>query len=77
MTAKEMVQKQARKWSEEQAERALLAAEGGRAEWQHGQAERRREVRERAAEFRAGQSQVTDVAALAREAREELEQRGS
>jgi hypothetical protein len=77
MTAKETVLEHAPDWSEEQAQRALLAAEGGRAEWQGDKVDRRREVRKRASAFRARQPEVTDVAALAREAREELEQRGS
>jgi hypothetical protein len=77
MTAKETVLEHAPGWSEEQAQRALLAAEGTEAEWQAGRAARRREVRKRTAAFRARQSEVTDVAVLAREAREELEQRGS
>lgn len=77
MTAKQIVQEHVEDWSEEQAERALLAAEGGQAEWQAGQAQRRREVRRRAAAFRARHPEITDVAALARESREELERRGS
>lgn len=77
MTAKQTVLEHARDWSEEQAQRALLAAEGGRAARQRERAGTRREVLDRAAAFRARQSEVTDVAALAREAREELDRRGS
>ena len=77
MTAKEKVLDHAPRWSEEQAERALLAAEG------HGSAERQgrlgehRALMERAAALRARQSTQTDVATLVREARDELEQRAS
>lgn len=67
----------ARGWTEEQAKRALQAAESGQPSHEGEKAKHRREVRRRAAEFRAQQAEVSDVAALAREAREELEQRGS
>jgi hypothetical protein len=74
MTAKEKVLEHAPRWSEEQAERALLAAEGTRsAERADGHAA----LMERAAALRARQSEVVDAAALAREARGELEQRAS
>lgn len=77
MSARETVLEHAPGWTEEQAKRALRAAEGGRARQRGEKARRRREVRRQAAEFRAQQPEVSDVAALAREAREELEQRGS
>jgi len=74
MTAKEKVAKDMRDWSEEQAERALKAA-------QHrplSQADRERQHRvamELAASARAGQTEVVDAAALIREVRDEMEQR--
>jgi hypothetical protein len=76
MTAKERVLEHAPRWSEEQAARALLAAEGVRsagqnAVTQHGA------LMERAAALRARQPEVVDAAALVREARGELEQRAS
>ena len=74
MTAKEKVLEHAPRWSEEQAERALLAAEGSRSAEQNGAA-RHDALMERAAALRARQPQVVDAAALAREARGELEQR--
>jgi hypothetical protein len=75
MTAKEKVLEHAPRWSEEQAERALLAAEGARAIRNHGA--ERSALMERAAALRARQSEVVDAAALVREARGELEQRAS
>lgn len=76
MTAKQKVLEHAPRWSEEQAERALLAAEGT-------QSVRQLDVTghdallERAAALRARQPEVVDAAALVREARGELEQRAS
>jgi len=75
MTAKEKVLEHAPRWSEEQAERALLAAEGARATRSHGA--ERDALMERAAALRARQLEVVDAAALVREARGELEQRAS
>ena len=76
MTAKEKVLEQAPRWSEEQAERALLAAEGTRPVEQNG-AIGHAALMERAAALRARQPEVVDAAALVREARGELEQRAS
>jgi len=77
MTAKETVLEHAPRWSEEQAERALLAAEGRRSADQESRLGEHRALMERAAALRARQSGAADAAALAREARDELEQRGS
>ncbi|HEX8688722.1 MAG TPA: hypothetical protein VF729_00600 [Solirubrobacterales bacterium] len=76
MTAKEKVLEHAPRWSEEQAERALLAAEGVRFSERKG-ATGHDALMERAAALRDRQPQVVDAAALVREARGELEQRGS
>lgn len=76
MTAKEKVLEHAPRWSEEQAARALRAAEGARSAEQNG-ATGHAALMERAAALRARQPEVVDAAALAREARGELEQRGS
>jgi hypothetical protein len=75
MTAKEKVLERAPRWSEQQAERALLAAEGRRSARQGGRLSDRRTLMERAATLRARQSKQTDVAALVREGRDELERR--
>lgn len=72
MTAKETVLEHAPRWSEEQAERALIAAEGSGS---IARAERIDEVLARAAALRARQSKPSDAAALVREGREELERR--
>jgi hypothetical protein len=77
MTAKEKVLEHAPRWSEEQAERALLAAEGRRSVEQESRLSEHRALMERAAALRARQSKQTDVAALVREGRDELEQRAS
>lgn len=77
MTAKETVLEHAPRWSEEQAERALLAAEGRRSIQQESRLSEHRALMERAAALRARQSKQTDVAALVREGRDELEQRAS
>jgi hypothetical protein len=77
MTAKEKVLEHAPRWSEEQAERALLAAEGHRSVERESRLGEHRALMERAAALRARQSKQTDVAALVREARDELEQRAS
>lgn len=76
MSAKEMVLEHAPAWTEEQARRALLAAEGHRSVELEGRSERRA-LMERAASLRARQPEVVDAVALAREARDELEQRSS
>jgi hypothetical protein len=75
MTAKEKVLEHAPRWSEEQAQRALLAAEGNQAIG--GQSAKHGALMERAAALRARQPEVVDAAALVREARGELEQRAS
>jgi hypothetical protein len=77
MTAKEKVLEHAPRWSEEQAERALLAAEGRRSVEQESRFSEHRALMERAAALRARQPEVVDAVALVREARGELEQRGS
>jgi len=77
MTAKETVLEHAPRWSEEQAERALLAAEGRRSIQQESRLSEHRALMERAAALRARQSKQADVAALVREGRDELEQRAS
>ena len=73
MTAKEKLLERAPRWSEEQAERALLAAEGDRSARQEQPAS----VLQRAAALRSRQAEVVDVAVLVRDARGELEQRAS
>jgi hypothetical protein len=75
MTAKEKLLERAPGWSEEQAERALRAAEGQRAVGRQNRLGEHRALMERAAALRARQSKQTDVAALVREGRDELEQR--
>lgn len=76
MTAKEKVLEHAPRWSEQQAERALMAAEGIRSAGQKAVTQRS-VLMERAAALRARQPEVVDAAALVREARGELEQRAS
>ena len=71
MTAKEKVLEHAPRWSEEQAERALLAAEGSRP----GGSSRRADALRRAAALRARQTETVDAPALVREGRDELERR--
>jgi len=76
MTAKQKVLEHAPRWSEEQAERALLAAEGTQSIRQIDLTEHDA-LMERAAALRARQPEVVDAAALVREARGELEHRAS
>ena len=76
MTAKQKVLEHAPCWSEKQAERALLAAEGTQSTRQIDVTEHDA-IMERAAALRARQPEVVDAAALVREARGELEQRAS
>jgi hypothetical protein len=76
MTAKEKVLEHAPRWSEEQAARALMAAEGTRPVEQNGTIGYAA-LLERAAVLRARQPDVVDAAALVREGRGELEQRAS
>ncbi|MEX2106518.1 MAG: hypothetical protein WD810_06425 [Solirubrobacterales bacterium] len=71
MTAKQKVLEHAPRWSEEQAERALRAAEGSRPE----EPNRRADALRRAAALRARQSETVDAAVLVREGRDELERR--
>lgn len=71
MTAKETVLEHAPRWSEEQAERALLAAEGLSPDVSGSRADALR----RAAALRARQTETVDAAKLVREGREELERR--
>lgn len=77
MTAKETLLQHAPRWSEEQAERALIAAEGSASIARAERIEKNREVLARAAALRARQSEQSDAAALVREGREELERRTS
>lgn len=77
MTARDVVIKHAPDWTEEQAQRALLAAEGRRAVEREQRLSEHHALMKRAAALRARQSGQTDVAALVREARDELEQRRS
>lgn len=77
MTAKEKVLEHAPRWSEEQAERALLAAEGYRSVEGESRLGEHRALMERAAALRARQPKQADAAALVREGRDELEQRAS
>jgi hypothetical protein len=71
MSAKQTVLEHAPRWSEQQAERALLAAEGSRP----GRSGRRADALRRAAALRARQSEGVDAAALVREGRDELDRR--
>lgn len=75
MTAKDMVLKHALDWTEEQAEIALLAAEGSRVAERESRRSDHRALMERAAAFRARQPEVIDAAAQIREAREALGRR--
>jgi len=77
MSAREIVLEHARDWSEEQARRALVAAEGSQPVRRESRVTEHRALMERAAALRARQARTSDVAALVREARDELEQRGS
>lgn len=77
MTAREKARKGARRWSEEQAQLALQAAEGVHSPPPEGRLERHWAAMERAAALRATQTKVFDVVALVREGREEQERRGS
>lgn len=77
VTAKEKVLEHAPNWSEAQAERALLAAESGRPGKKRNGAGERGTLAERAAAFRARQTEVVDAVELVREGRGELERRGS
>jgi hypothetical protein len=77
MTAKDTVLEHAPRWSEEQAARALLAAEGRRSVDQERRLSEHRALMERAAALRARQPEVVDAAALVREVRDALEQRAS
>lgn len=75
MTAKEKVLEHAPRWSEEQAQRALRAAEGIQAIRDQGT--EHSALMKRAAALRARQPEAVDAVALVREARGELEQRAS
>jgi len=77
MSAKELVLEHAPAWTEEQARRALLAAEGVESAEGENRSGVHRALMERAAALRARQAEVVDAAALVREARDELEQRPS
>ena len=77
MTSKEQVVVKVRDWTEDQAERALKAAEGPLGLSQAERVRQHRVAMELAAAARAGQTEVVDAAALIRESRDELEQRAS
>jgi hypothetical protein len=77
MTAKDIVLDHAPEWTEEQAEVALLAAEGSRVAEKASRLSDHRALMERAAAFRARQPEVIDAAVQIREAREALGRRGS
>jgi hypothetical protein len=77
MTAKELVLEHARDWTEDQAERALKAAEGPRSLSQAERVRQHRVAMELASAARAGQTEVVDAVALIRESRDELDQRAS
>lgn len=77
MTAQEMVLEHARGWTDEQARRALDAAQSSRPVQQGSRIAKHRALMEEAAALRARQSKPADVVALVHEARDELEQRGS
>lgn len=77
MTAREMVLENARGWTDEQARRALDAAESSRPVQRESRVAEHRALMEEAAALRARQSEPSDVVALVHEARDELEQRGS
>jgi len=73
MTAKETLLERAPRWSEEQAEAAIDAAQ--RLERKRGAQKRWGEISARAAALRERQSESVDAVALVREGREELERR--
>lgn len=75
MTAKEKLLLRAPDWSEEQAERALSAAEDARPTQRTSATDGHRGLLRRAAALRERQPEVVDAGALAREVRDELEQR--
>lgn len=75
VTAKEMVLKHAREWTDEQARRALDAAGSSRPVQRERRIAEHRALMAEAAELRARQSKPSDVEALLHEARDELEQR--
>jgi hypothetical protein len=77
MTAKELLLEHARGWTEDQAERALKAAEGPRLLSQAERVRQHRMAMELASVARAGQTEVVDAVALIRKSREELDQRTS
>jgi chemotaxis regulatin CheY-phosphate phosphatase CheZ len=72
-----MVLEHARDWTDEQARRALDAAESSRPSQRMSRAAKHRALMEEAAALRARQSEQSDVVALVHEARDELEQRSS
>jgi len=72
-TAKEKVLELAPEWTEEQAERALLAAGKPRRE---KSIEEHKALLKRAADFRARQTETVDAVALVHEGRDELAKRG-
>lgn len=77
MTARETILENAPHWTDEQARRALDAAESIRPAQREDRIAAHRALMEEAAALRARQSKQSDVVALVHEARDELEQRGS
>lgn len=77
MKAQELILEHARHWTDEQARRALDAAESSRPLQRESRIAAHRALMEEAAELRAGQSRQSNLVTLVHEARDELEQRGS
>lgn len=75
MTAKETLLERAPRWSEEQAEAAINAAQ--RLERKSDAQKKWSEISARAAALRARQSESVDAVALVRAGREELERRSA
>jgi hypothetical protein len=76
MTAQDRILEQARRWTDEQARRALDAAESSRPVLRESRIAAHRALMKEAAELRAGQSSQSNLVTLVHEARDELEQRG-
>ena len=76
MTAQDLILEQARHWTDEQARRALDAAESSRPIARESRISAHRALMKEAAELRAGQSRHSNLVTLVHEARDELEQRG-
>jgi chemotaxis regulatin CheY-phosphate phosphatase CheZ len=77
MNAQDMILEHAPHWTDEQARRALDAAESSRPSQREDRIAAHRALMQEAAALRARQSKQSDVVALVHEARDELEQRSS